>query len=101
LVKYRQVKAKNKTEYQLVLDRTPFYAESGGQVGDSGFLESNLSKVKVLDTKKENDLIIHITTDLPLDPEAPLLARIDTERRRLIQKNHSATHLLHAALRET
>lgn len=100
LVKYRQVKTKNKTEYQLVLDRTPFYAESGGQVGDSGFLESDLSKVKVLDTKKENDLIIHLTTDLPLDPEAPLLARIDVERRRLIQKNHSATHLLHAALRE-
>ncbi|RDC63187.1 alanine--tRNA ligase [Adhaeribacter pallidiroseus] len=100
LVKYRQVKAKNKTEYQLVLDRTPFYAESGGQVGDSGFLESDLSKVKVLDTKKENDLIIHITTDLPLNLEAPLLARIDEERRRLIQKNHSATHLLHAALRE-
>ncbi|QNF35195.1 alanine--tRNA ligase [Adhaeribacter swui] len=100
LVKYRQVKTKNKTEYQLVLDRTPFYAESGGQVGDSGFLESDLSKVKVLDTKKENDLIIHITTELPLDLEAPLVARIDEERRRLIQKNHSATHLLHAALRE-
>ena len=100
LVKYRQVKTKNKIEYQLVLDRTPFYAESGGQIGDSGFLESDLSKVKVLDTKKENDLIIHITTDLPLDLEAPLLARIDEERRRLIQKNHSATHLLHAALRE-
>ena len=100
IVKYRQVKAKNKTEYQIVLDRTPFYAESGGQVGDSGFLDSDLSKVKVLDTKKENDLIIHITTDLPANVEAPLFARIDEERRRLIQKNHSATHLLHAALRE-
>ncbi|MDQ4141584.1 MAG: alanine--tRNA ligase, partial [Bacteroidota bacterium] len=100
IVKYRQVKTKNKTEYQIVLDRTPFYAESGGQVGDTGFLESDLSKVKVLDTKKENDLIIHITTDLPLDVEVPVLARVDEERRRLIQKNHSATHLLHAALRE-
>ncbi|QMU28727.1 alanine--tRNA ligase [Adhaeribacter radiodurans] len=100
IVKYRQVKTKNKTEYQIVLDRTPFYAESGGQVGDTGFLESDLSKVKVLDTKKENDLIIHITADLPLDMEVPVLARVDEERRRLIQKNHSATHLLHAALRE-
>lgn len=100
LVKYRPVTAKNKTEYQLVLDRTPFYAESGGQVGDSGFLESDLSLVKVLDTKKENDLIIHITHELPNDLTAPVLARIDTERRGLIQKNHSATHLLHAALRE-
>jgi len=100
LVKYRQVKTKNKTEYHLVLDKTPFYAESGGQVGDTGFLESTLSQVRVLDTKKENDLIIHITHELPEDVNAPLMCLVDTARRSLIQKNHSATHLLHAALKE-
>ncbi|MGV3586808.1 MAG: alanine--tRNA ligase, partial [Adhaeribacter sp.] len=100
LVKYRQVKTKNKTEYHLVLDKTPFYAESGGQVGDTGFLESELSQVRVLDTKKENDLIIHITHDLPEDLNSALTCLVDTGRRSLIKKNHSATHLLHAALKE-
>ena len=100
IIKYRQVKTKNKTEYHLVLDKTPFYAESGGQVGDTGFLESELSQVRVLDTKKENDLIIHITHDLPQDVESPVFARVDTSRRNLIRKNHSATHLLHAALKQ-
>ena len=100
IIKYRQVKSKNKTEYHIVLDKTPFYAESGGQVGDTGFLESTLSQVRVLDTKKENDLIIHITLDLPQDVESPVYARVDTARRNLIRKNHSATHLLHAALKQ-
>ncbi|GEO06797.1 alanine--tRNA ligase [Adhaeribacter aerolatus] len=100
LVKYRQVKTKSKTEYHLVLDKTPFYAESGGQVGDTGFLESELSQVRVLDTKKENDLIIHVTHDLPEDLNSSLTCLVDTGRRSLIQKNHSATHLLHAALKE-
>ncbi|KAA9325264.1 hypothetical protein F0P94_18460 [Adhaeribacter soli] len=99
LIKYRKVTTKNKTEYHLVLDRTPFYAESGGQVGDTGFLESGLSKVKVHDTRKENDLIIHVTHELPEDVNAPLYVKIDASRRKMTQKNHSATHLLHAALR--
>jgi len=100
IIKYRQVKTKNKTEYHIVLDKTPFYAESGGQVGDTGFLESELSQVRVLDTKKENDLIIHITHDLPQDVGSPVFARVDIARRNLIRKNHSATHLLHAALKQ-
>ncbi|WP_026464590.1 alanine--tRNA ligase [Adhaeribacter aquaticus] len=99
IVKYRQVKTKNKTEYHIVLDKTPFYAESGGQVGDTGYLETELDKVRVIDTKKENDLIIHITLELPSDVNSPVSAIVDNARRDLIKKNHSATHLLHAALK--
>ncbi|GAB3815050.1 hypothetical protein GCM10028895_08760 [Pontibacter rugosus] len=99
IVRYRQVKAKNKSEYHLVLDKTPFYAESGGQVGDTGFLISDTEQVEVLDTKKENDLILHITAKLPQNVEAGFRAEIAAERRNYIRKNHSATHLLHAALR--
>jgi alanyl-tRNA synthetase len=99
LLRYRKVDKKGKTEYQLVLDQTPFYAESGGQIGDTGYLESPLSKVRVIDTKKENDLIIHTTLDLPQDLEAEFLARPDAARRTLIKNNHTATHLLQAALR--
>ncbi|RSK33132.1 alanine--tRNA ligase [Hymenobacter metallilatus] len=100
LLRYRKIDKKGKTEYQLVLDQTPFYAESGGQIGDTGYLESPLSKVRVIDTKKENDLIIHTTLDLPQDLEAEFLARPDAARRALIRNNHSATHLLQAALRQ-
>jgi alanyl-tRNA synthetase len=100
ILRYRKVSAKGKTEYQIVLDKTPFYAESGGQVGDTGFLESPLSKVKVYDTKKENDLILHITRELPDDLKATFVSRIDRGRRNLIRKNHTATHLLQAALQE-
>ncbi|MFC5270134.1 alanine--tRNA ligase [Adhaeribacter terreus] len=100
ILRYRKVSTKNKTEYHIVLEKTPFYAESGGQVGDTGFLESGLSKVKVIDTRKENDLIIHVTTELPEDVNAPLYLKIDANRRKVIKKNHSATHLLHAALRQ-
>ncbi|ARS35055.1 alanine--tRNA ligase [Pontibacter actiniarum] len=99
IVRYRQVKAKNKSEYHLVLDKTPFYAESGGQVGDTGYLISDTEQVEVLDTKKENDLILHITAKLPQNVEAGFKAEIAAERRNFIRKNHSATHLLHAALR--
>ncbi|MBF9140226.1 alanine--tRNA ligase [Hymenobacter properus] len=99
LLRYRKVDKKGKTEYQLVFDQTPFYAESGGQIGDTGYLESPLSKVRVIDTKKENDLIIHTTLDLPQDLEADFLARPDAARRALIRNNHTATHLLQAALR--
>ncbi|MCX2741896.1 alanine--tRNA ligase [Pontibacter anaerobius] len=100
IVRYRQVKAKNKSEYHIVLDKTPFYAESGGQVGDVGYLVADAERVEVLDTKKENDLILHITTKLPQNLEAGFKAEIDAERRSMIRKNHSATHLLHAALRK-
>jgi alanyl-tRNA synthetase len=99
LLRYRKVDKKGKTEYQLVFDQTPFYAESGGQIGDTGYLESPLSKVRVIDTKKENDLIIHTTLDLPQDLEAEFLARPDAARRAQIRNNHTATHLLQAALR--
>ncbi|MBC5991731.1 alanine--tRNA ligase [Pontibacter cellulosilyticus] len=99
VVRYRQVKTKNKSEYHIVLDKTPFYAESGGQVGDTGYLISDSEQVEVLDTKKENDLILHITAKLPQNVEAGFRAEIDAERRNMIRRNHSATHLLHAALR--
>jgi alanyl-tRNA synthetase len=101
LMRYRAVTTKEKKqEYHVVLDRTPFYAESGGQIGDTGFLESELSQVRVTDTRKENDLIIHVVHELPMDVEAVITARVDEVRRRMIQRHHSATHLLHAALRE-
>ncbi|PKV75489.1 alanine--tRNA ligase [Pontibacter ramchanderi] len=100
IVRYRQVKTKNKSEYHIVLDRTPFYAESGGQVGDTGYLISATEQIEVLDTKKENDLILHITSKLPQHVEATFRSEVDFERRNLIRKNHSATHLLHAALRK-
>ncbi|UOR06830.1 alanine--tRNA ligase [Hymenobacter aerilatus] len=101
LLRYRKVTQKGKTEYHVVLDQTPFYAESGGQVGDTGYLEGGLSRVRVIDTKKENDLIVHTVLELPLpeDLEGEFTARIDQSRRALIRKNHTATHLLQAALR--
>ncbi|MCC2546223.1 alanine--tRNA ligase [Hymenobacter sp. BT175] len=100
ILRYRKTVTKGKTEYHVVLDQTPFYAESGGQVGDTGYLESALSKVRVLDTKKENDLIVHTVLDLPQDLDADFSARVDHSRRSQIRKNHTATHLLQAALRE-
>jgi alanyl-tRNA synthetase len=100
IVRYRQVKTKHKSEYHLVLDRTPFYAESGGQVGDMGYLISDAEQVEVLDTKKENDLILHITSKLPQNVDAAFRSEINADRRNYIRKNHSATHLLHAALRK-
>ncbi|MCA8830386.1 alanine--tRNA ligase [Hymenobacter pini] len=100
LLRYRKIDKKGKTEYQLVLDQTPFYAESGGQIGDTGYLESAMSKVRVIDTKKENDLIIHTTLELPQELTEEFLARPDAARRALIRNNHTATHLLQAALRQ-
>ena len=100
ILRYRKTTAKGKTEYQLVLDQTAFYAESGGQIGDTGYLESPLSKVRVIDTKKENDLIVHTVLALPQDLTADFLTIPDAARRTQIRQNHSATHLLQAALRE-
>jgi alanyl-tRNA synthetase len=97
--RYRKIKAKGKEAYQLVLETTPFYAESGGQVGDTGTLDFGGQQVKVLDTKKENDLIIHLAEKLPPDPAVAVSAKVDSARRGKIAVHHSATHLLHAALR--
>ncbi|MBL7851067.1 MAG: alanine--tRNA ligase [Cyclobacteriaceae bacterium] len=99
LIKYRKVKQKNKELYQLVFDKTPFYAESGGQVGDTGIIKAGPQAIAVLDTRKENELIIHLTEQLPADPSTPMELRVDERKRRLTMNNHSATHLLHAALR--
>lgn len=99
IARYRKVSAKNKEFFQLVLDKTPFYAESGGQVGDTGYLQSANEKINIVDTQKENNLIIHITDRLPENPEAVFEAKVDANRRVLIADNHSATHLLHAALK--
>ena len=100
ILKYRKVKQKNHESYQLVLDKTPFYAESGGQIGDTGFLEINGEQVKVLDTKKENELIVHYVDRLPSNPEKEVIAKIDEQKRISTANNHSATHLLHAALKQ-
>ena len=100
VVKYRKVKAKNKEQFQLVLETTPFYAESGGQVGDKGFMQFGEEKIIVTDTKKENELIIHFTDKLPADISMDVLASVDQEERLNITYNHTATHLLHAALRQ-
>lgn len=100
LVKYRAVKQKDKELFQLVLDKTPFYAESGGQVGDTGYLDFGGEKVEVLDTKKENDLIVHWVKKLPAKPDAAVRAHINSKQRNDTRKNHSATHLLQSALRQ-
>jgi alanyl-tRNA synthetase len=100
VIKYRTLRLKDKKVYQIVLDKTPFYAEGGGQVGDTGTLNFDGETINVFDTKKENDLIIHFVEKLPKKIEKPVLATIDINRRRLIENNHSATHLMHAALRE-
>jgi alanyl-tRNA synthetase len=98
ITKYRKVKAKGKELYQVVLGSTPFYAESGGQKGDTGVLEINGKKVAVYDTRKENDLIIHFIETLPPHFAGKVLATVDAVRRSRITIHHSATHLLHAAL---
>ena len=99
ILRYRKIKQKNKELYQIVLDQTPFYAESGGQVGDTGTLTAEGETIKIINTKKENNLSIHISEKLPKDITATLRAVIDKEARLATACNHSATHLLHEALR--
>ncbi|MCL4103817.1 UNVERIFIED_CONTAM: hypothetical protein GTU68_029134 [Idotea baltica] len=100
IMRHRTSMAKDKAIHQIVLDTTPFYAEGGGQVGDMGWLRKGDTSIRVIDTKKENDLIVHFVKDLPTPLEGSWIAEVDTKRRRLIKANHSATHLLHAALRQ-
>jgi alanyl-tRNA synthetase len=99
ILRYREVKQKNNQFYQLVLDRTPFYAEMGGQVGDSGTLTNEVDTIDIVDTKRENNLAVHITTSLPKDPSARFTANVDVKKRQATENNHTATHLLHEALR--
>ena len=100
ILRYRKVSQKNKTFYQIVLSVTPFYAEMGGQVGDSGWLICGEEKTEIYDTKRENGQAVHLTTKLPANVEAEFTAKINEANRRATECNHTATHLLHAALRE-
>lgn len=100
ILRYRPVKQKGGTIFQIVLDKTPFYAEMGGQTGDRGVLTNKAETVDVIDTKNENGLIVHIAKHLPNHPESPVIARVDMDKRRASEANHTATHLLDGALRE-
>jgi alanyl-tRNA synthetase len=100
IIKYRTITDKKGNRFQLVLDKTPFYAESGGQIGDTGWLVSDTEKIRVIDTKKENDLIVHFVEKLPSNPEKQFSAEVDKEKRTLTMNNHTATHLLQSALRQ-
>ncbi|HEY5406473.1 MAG TPA: alanine--tRNA ligase [Ginsengibacter sp.] len=100
VLKYRKTKSQGKETYQVVLDTTPFYAESGGQVGDTGVLIFDDEKIPVVNTKKENDLIIHFTEKLPANIDSKVVAKIDIDKRKKTAVHHSATHLMHAALRK-
>lgn len=100
ILRYRQVSQKGKSFYQVVFNKTPFYAEMGGEVGDTGYLRMEDLKFKILDSKRENNLPVHILAELPSDPRATFVAEVDAARRQAIMCNHSATHILHYALRE-
>ncbi|MDR1730149.1 MAG: alanine--tRNA ligase [Prevotellaceae bacterium] len=100
ILRYRKVKQKNQEFFQIVLNKTPFYAEMGGQLGDTGFLTNGEEKIEIIDTRKENNLSIHLAKKMPSDPTAVFHAAVDLEKRRQTANNHTATHLLHEALRE-
>ncbi len=100
ITKYRKVQDKKNTFYHLVFNYTPFYAESGGQVGDSGYIENDDEKIQILDTQKEHNVIIHISEKLPKNLHYTFKAVVDREKRELTMANHSATHLMHKALRD-
>jgi len=100
ILKYRKIKAKGKEAYQIVLNTTPFYAESGGQIGDTGQLIINNEELIITDTKKENDLIIHFAETIPFNLKGQVIAKVDAVKRKDTELHHSATHLLHAALRK-
>ncbi len=100
ILRYRPIKQKNKTYFQIVLDKTPFYAEMGGQSGDKGVLVSEYETITIIDTKNENGLPVHITDRVPTHPEAEMMACVDVEKRLACESNHTATHLLNWALRE-
>ena len=100
IARYRRVSSKGRTTYQLVFDRTPFYGNSGGQIGDIGFIESVNERIEVIATEKENGLIVHIVERLPENPEAEFTAVVDAAKRQSAANNHTATHLMHEALRK-
>lgn len=100
ITRYREVKTAKKSYFQLIFNLTPFYAEGGGQVGDTGYIESNGAKYTITNTKRENNVIVHFTDTLPNNPEDEFDAHVDADRRKRTALNHSATHLLHQALRE-
>ena len=100
ILRYRQIKQKKDTLYQIVIEKTPFYAEMGGQVGDTGYLEVDGEKISIIDTKKENDLSVHLAKKMPANPAGKVKAVVDAARRQAIANNHTATHLLDYALRQ-
>lgn len=101
IIRYRKIKQKEKTFYQLIFNQTPFYAELGGQIGDSGYIEGeNKERIKIINTKTENGLAVHLVEKLPEDITQSFIANVDIQRRRAIEANHSSTHLLHYALKQ-
>ena len=100
IARYRRVTSKGKTTYQLVFDRTPFYGNSGGQIGDTGYIESANERIAIIATEKENGLIVHVAAVLPENPSAAFTAVVDAEKRQSAANNHTATHLLDQALRK-